>query len=120
MFENSSPVRSLPLLFEKLRFFLLTPVNAYLNNAWQKLEAFLEERRAKDGPIEDLAKFEKKLHDMVSELECEVIAEELQRYDIDVPVIELNGTRYKRVLRCEQTYLSAAGEVLKRSRELTH
>ena len=80
-------------------------------SALRRLEEFLEERRGADNPTEDLAKFEKKLHEMVCELECEVIAEELQRYDIDVPVIEVNGTRYKRVLRCEQTYLSAAGEI---------
>lgn len=80
-------------------------------NAWQKLGGFLEERRAKNEPMEDLATFERTLHEMVCELESEIVAEELQRYDIDVPVVEVNGTRYKRVLRCEQTYLAAAGEV---------
>lgn len=81
------------------------------DSAWQKLCDFLEERRTTHEPMEDFSKFEKTLHDMVCELECEVIAEELQRYDIDVPVIEVNGISYKRVFRCEETYLTGPGEV---------
>jgi hypothetical protein len=82
-----------------------------LGNAWQELRDFLEERRTIHEPMEDFSKFEKKLHELVCEVEREVIEEELQRYDIDVPMIEVKGITYKRVFRCEQTYLSGPGEV---------
>lgn len=78
-------------------------------SARQKLDAFIQEMWTKDISKESLATFEKELHQRICELERELIAEQLQRYDIDVPMIEVNDTQYKRVIRCEQTYLSAAG-----------
>ncbi len=80
-------------------------------SAWGKLAAFLDEWRERNRPEESFSKFEERLHDMVCELECEILAGELERYDIDVPVIEVEGERYKRVYRTEQVYLSGAGEV---------
>jgi len=80
-------------------------------NAYQKLDAFIEERRSNKEPMESLAEFEKKLHDMICEVECELLCEELQRYDIDVPEVEIDGTIYKRIFRNEQTYLCGAGEI---------
>jgi hypothetical protein len=80
-------------------------------SAWRKLAAFLDEWRERNRPEESFSKFEERLHDMVCELECEILAGELERYDIDVPVIEVDGERYKRVYRTEQKYLSGAGEV---------
>ena len=42
-------------------------------------------------------------------LECELLSEELARWDVDLPVLEIEGKCYRRVLRCEKSYLSGAG-----------
>ena len=44
-------------------------------------------------------------------IEREAVAAELARLDVDVPVVEIDGRPHRRVLRCEETYFSAAGPV---------
>jgi hypothetical protein len=39
------------------------------------------------------------------------LSHELARFDLDVPVVEVDGERYHQVLRCATTYTSAAGPV---------
>ena len=60
---------------------------------------------------EDFQGIEEKLHHGFMEAECAVIGELLSHYDVDLPVLEGKETTYRRTLRCEQTYFSAAGPV---------
>jgi hypothetical protein len=45
------------------------------------------------------------------EVERELLAEDLARADIDVPGLVVEGRAYRRVLRGEETYMTAAGAV---------
>jgi len=76
-----------------------------------RLEEFLRERRRRQGPQTGIEAFERELHAHVAEVERELIAEELARYDVDVPALEIDGVVHRRILRCEATYLTAAGPV---------
>jgi hypothetical protein len=67
--------------------------------------------RRKEGAVTDLLEFEKALHAKVMGLEREVVKEELERADIDVPSIVIEGTVYRRVLRAEENYQTASGQV---------
>lgn len=60
---------------------------------------------------DDFSAFERKLHERMMTLEREILAEHLERADIDAPEILIDGELHRRVLRAEQTYLTTAGEV---------
>jgi len=79
--------------------------------AMDKLRRFLEERRKAGKPGSNFEQFEEELHRLVSEVECEAVGEELERQDINAPLIEIEGEPHRRVLRCEETYFSPAGPV---------
>jgi hypothetical protein len=51
------------------------------------------------------------LHGQLQEVERELLAEDLARADVDVPGVVVEGTAYRRVLRAEETYMTAAGPV---------
>jgi hypothetical protein len=55
--------------------------------------------------------FERELHDYIVAVERDVLAEELARLDVDLPAVTIEGELYRRVVRCEETYTSAAGPV---------
>ncbi|MCA1605465.1 MAG: hypothetical protein LC775_08365 [Acidobacteria bacterium] len=55
--------------------------------------------------------FERELHDYVVAAEREVLAEELVRLDVDLPAVTIEGEVYRQVVRCEESYVSAAGPV---------
>ena len=55
--------------------------------------------------------FERELHEYVLEVERDVLAEELARLDVDLPAVTIEGEVYRQVVRCEETYTSAAGAV---------
>jgi hypothetical protein len=78
-------------------------------SAVDRLKQFLAQQRVKRPPSEDVEPFERQLHEYFMAAECEVLAAELARWDIDLPRLEVDGERYRRVLRSEATYLSAAG-----------
>jgi hypothetical protein len=82
------------------------------DEALARIRRFLEDRRVptknKPGSFAD---FEKDLHAKVMEFERELIAEEMARADIDAAAIEVDGVTYRRVVRCEETYFTAAGPV---------
>jgi hypothetical protein len=80
-------------------------------SAFDQLCAFLHQRQNAQEPVEDLIAFEQEMHRLFMAAEREAFAQELARLDMDVPVIEIDGQRYRRVLRCAQTYSSAAGPV---------
>jgi hypothetical protein len=75
---------------------------------------YLEERSAKwasNEGIPDLETFEKGLHECLMELERELVAEELSRYDVVAERIEVEGVVYHHVLSSSTTYQCGAGEV---------
>jgi len=77
----------------------------------QELRDFLEERRGSTAPVADLEEFEKQMHRMFAAAEAEALGEELARFDLDVPVVEIAGVAHRQVLRCEETYFASAGPV---------
>lgn len=88
-----------------------TMPHATLDASLDALRQFIEEHRARTIGSFDFEQFEKELHERIVALEREMLAEELSRHDVDVPAILINGEVHHRVLRCEQTYQSAAGPV---------
>jgi len=75
------------------------------------LRRFIDEHRTRAVGSFDFEQFEKDLHERIVALEREALAEELSRHDVDVPAVLIGGEVHHRVLRCEQTYQSAAGPV---------
>ena len=71
----------------------------------------IQRQRWQDGRPLELETFERELHAHVMDLERELLAEELARYDVDVPEVEIEGVTYRRALESTETYLSAAGPV---------
>ncbi len=80
-------------------------------NAMDQLHDFLRQRRETSEPVKDLERFEQELHRLFVAAEREALGQELARFDLNVPTIEVAGERYQQVLRCEMTYTSAAGPV---------
>jgi hypothetical protein len=80
-------------------------------SAVDRLQAFMAERRSSKQPCGDMEGFERELHGYVVAVEREVLAEELTRLDVDLPAVTIEGEVYRQVVRCEETYTSAAGPV---------
>jgi hypothetical protein len=57
----------------------------------------------------DFERFEHELHEHIMTLECELLTEELARYDVEAEQIEVGGVTYGQALTSSETYLSAAG-----------
>lgn len=77
-----------------------------------KLRAILEDEGMRQRqPKESFQAFEERLHRQLQEVEREVLAEDLGRADVDADGIMVEGTAYRRVLRAEETYMTAAGPV---------
>jgi hypothetical protein len=66
--------------------------------------------RWKEGPG-GFGEFEKGLHARVMAFERELVADEMRAADLDVEAVTVEGTVYRRVLRAEEEYLTAAGPV---------
>ena len=62
-------------------------------------------------PEQDFERFERELHQRFVAAEREVLAGELQRLDVNVPAVTIDGRRHRRVLRSTETYLSAVGPI---------
>jgi len=75
-----------------------------------RLLEFLAGRR-NASPVTDLEAFEREMHALFAAAECEALAQEIARLDVDVPVILIGGVPHRRVVRCEETYFGAAGPV---------
>ena len=60
---------------------------------------------------EDFEEMEREFRALFAEAEREVVGETLARLDVDLPFVEIEGRRYRRVLRSHATYTSAAGAV---------
>jgi hypothetical protein len=81
------------------------------DSALSKLQDFIQQRKSMPLEVVGFEQFEKQLHQLVGELEKELAAEELSRYDIDMPVIEIEGVPYRRVNRCFKEYIGVAGKI---------
>jgi hypothetical protein len=80
--------------------------------ASQRIMEFLEQRRKQFGTeLHDFEGFERELHALVMALECELVAEELSRYDVSAPEIEVGEKVYEMGILSAETYLAAAGLV---------
>jgi hypothetical protein len=80
--------------------------------ALARLRRFLNDRRvSRDDKPESFAEFEKSLHAKVMEFERELLAEEMARADIDAGAVVVEGVTYRQVVRCAETYFTAAGPV---------
>ncbi|MGH7372172.1 MAG: hypothetical protein ACREJK_10065, partial [Candidatus Methylomirabilales bacterium] len=79
--------------------------------AFERLQAFIALRRSSKEPCGDMECFEHELHEYVVAVEREVLAEELAGLDVDLPAVTIEGEVYRQVVRCEETYTSAAGPV---------
>lgn len=80
-------------------------------SALQRLSSFVEAQRQRRDGVSDLEAFERELRAVVMAVEQELMGEELAKHDVDVPLVLIHGVAHRRKLRCEQTYLSAAGPV---------
>ena len=74
-----------------------------------QLQEFLAERSRSTEPVSDVEQFERDLRTILNAVHSETVAEEVARFDVDVPVLDVEGIAHRQVVRCEQTYLSAAG-----------
>jgi hypothetical protein len=79
--------------------------------ALEELRAFMRERESSKAAVTDFEAFEREARRRFAAAEAEFVAEELARLDIDSPVVEVDGVPHRRVLRCSQTYMTAAGLV---------
>lgn len=85
--------------------------------AAQRLVEFILKRREQWATQVDLCtvdgfeSFEQDLHMLVMALECELVSEELGRYDIAAQEIEVEEKVYRRGGQSPETYLTAAGRV---------
>lgn len=87
----------------------LVPTSPTLSSALAELQAFIAGRSS--APATDLGTFERELHARVLAVEREVLAVELAKFDVNVPVVTIDGEAHRRVLRCKQTYWGVAGPV---------
>jgi hypothetical protein len=85
--------------------------------AAQRLAEFIQKRRDKWATqnglfsVDNFESFEQDIHAMIMALECELVSEELSRYDISEKEIEVDGQVYRRSVSLPETYLTAAGRV---------
>ena len=59
----------------------------------------------------DFECFEREVHALFAQAEREVLGEQLESLDVDLPYVTIDGRRHCRVVRSKQTYTSAAGPV---------
>lgn len=82
------------------------------DEALARIRHFLEDRRmSKSYKPGAFAEFEKGLHTKVMEFERELLAEEMASADVDTEAVVVDGVTYRRVVRCEDVYFTAAGPV---------
>lgn len=75
--------------------FTSEAVSAPIATAISDLEEFVVARRRKRGAVSDMLEFEKRLHAKLMGLGREIVKEELEGADIDVPAIVTEGTVYR-------------------------
>ncbi len=88
-----------------------SPLPSTPSGALVRLNRYIDEFHQRKQPIELLEGFEREVHQLVVEVEQEILAEGLSQLDIEAPVVEVDGQIYRHVYRGEKSYLSAAGEI---------
>ena len=88
-----------------------TPEPSTPREALVRLSRYIEKLAQRKHPIDSLEDFEREVHQLIVELEQEMLAEGLSQFDIQAPVVEVDGQLYRHVYRGEKNYLSAAGEM---------
>ena len=74
-------------------------------HAMDQLQDFLRQRRDAHEPVEDLDAFEQELHRLFVAAEREALGQELSRFDLDVPTIEVDrGAVPSRLTVCNDLY----------------
>src|SRR5262245_51818827 len=69
-----------------------------------RLRAILEDAAMRRrGPKETFEAFEKRVHEQLQAVEREILAEDLERADVDAEAVVMEGATYRRVLRAEET-----------------
>jgi hypothetical protein len=106
--STAAPLRSVPNSLSASE----TPEASGVARELARVQAFVKDHRMrwKDMPG-GFGAFEKALHERVVAYEREMLAEEMAHADVNAEAIEVAGTSYRRVLRCEETYMTAAGPV---------
>lgn len=79
--------------------------------ALARLVEFARQLASTGKPVDDFDAFEREVRQRFAEAERELLGSELAKYDIDAERLEIEGRTCQRVLRCEQTYFTAAGPV---------
>ena len=80
--------------------------------ALEGLVSFIEERRGCARVLdEDFEAFEREVHKRFAEAEREFVGEELERLDLTVPELWIEGLLYRRVVSGYGEYMTAAGPV---------
>src|SRR5689334_18208154 len=80
--------------------------------ALARIRRFVEDRRMRTQDKQgSFADFEKELHAKVMEFERELLTQDMARADVDAEAIVVDGVTCRRVVRCEDTYFTAAGPV---------
>jgi hypothetical protein len=78
---------------------------------FERLRRQLTELYARNTVGESFEGFERAVHQLFVQAECEVLAEGLEGLDVDVPSVLIEGQLHHRVLRGPETYTSAVGPV---------
>lgn len=88
-----------------------TSTSATTNTVLGQLPQAVAALRERARPAGDFEVFERTLHALFVAAEREVLAEELERLDVDLPYVDIEGQRHYRVLRSSETYTTAVGSV---------
>ena len=76
-----------------------------------RLRTLLREREEATAPVEDFARFEEELHELLAAAESELLGRELERLDPELDLVVIEGTVYRRVLTSAANYLTRGGVV---------
>lgn len=80
--------------------------------ALDALLSFIEERRRSAERFEEgFEAFEREVHRRFAEAECEFVGEQLERLDVTLPELRIDGVLYRRVVSGVGEYMTAAGLV---------
>jgi len=79
--------------------------------ALERLQAGLAELSTRHEASGDFEAFEREVCALFAEAECDVLGKGLERLDVDMPYVVIDGRKHHRVLRGPQRYTTAAGPV---------
>jgi hypothetical protein len=82
------------------------------SSAIEQLCQFVQEwQKQWETSTPDFERFEHELHEKIMTVECEMLTEELARYDVDAEQIEVGGVIHRPTLTSSETYLSAWSDI---------